>query len=368
MIMVPPITNLRKLRITNIDPLCYPDDFSLLLLQAKKLEDLRLHWSPRMREEAEPSINLRTYFGKCLEAKYKIPLKNLAFQNFYGVNNGDLKDICNPETIRGTDFINCFGGSQGGPATVFIDDTWKDIPGADTFKNFKRNRISEPAEQHARILNAFSGMEELYFVHVDPPPKMNGAAKTPTGEGATPRSNSLSYPSPGRTLEQANAALCKQYLHTLFTHHGHSLRKLLLHDQWTISGEQLSELVSSCPNLEELGIGLSDDDPNAMRILAPFLRNLRCIRILHNEWLDKATLADPELRGVVGDAPNPQLWKIPPSSQIKWCGIGDKVFRIGKVVPVPDEDGRVEWKREVWKATFEDVKHIDIWRLDCLEI
>ena len=92
-VILPAIPNLRRLRVTNIDPLCYPDDLSVLILQSKRLQDLRMHWSPRMREEAEPSINLRSYFGKCLEAQYHIPLESLAFQNFYGVNTGDLQDL-----------------------------------------------------------------------------------------------------------------------------------------------------------------------------------------------------------------------------------------------------------------------------------
>ena len=118
-----------------------------------------------MREEAEPSINLRSYFGKCLEAQYFIPLKRVALQNFYGVNTGDIKSIFHPDTLMSTEFINCFGGETGSPATIFVDETWKDIPDTKFFKNFKRNRTSEIAEQHARILGSFTGLEELYFVN-----------------------------------------------------------------------------------------------------------------------------------------------------------------------------------------------------------
>lgn len=80
------MAQLRKFKATDIDPLCYPDDISMLLLGSKKLEDLRLHFSPRMRREAECSLNLDTFFGRCLRAGYSIPLKHLGMQNFYGPN------------------------------------------------------------------------------------------------------------------------------------------------------------------------------------------------------------------------------------------------------------------------------------------
>lgn len=63
-VMIPPMANLRVFWAMDIDPLCYPDDISMLLLGSKKLEDLRLHFSPRMRQEAESSLSMDTYFGR----------------------------------------------------------------------------------------------------------------------------------------------------------------------------------------------------------------------------------------------------------------------------------------------------------------
>ena len=342
----------------------------MLFLHSKKLEELKMHWSPRMREEAEPSTNLRLYFGKCLEAKYCIPLKRLSFQNFYGANTGDLEHCFDPTTLHSTEMINCFGGatSTSSAATIFVDETWKDIPEGKYFQNFKRTRTSEISEGHTRILSSFSGLEELYLVGEKSPNVSGHGIKSPVTD--TPRSTPSSFSSPGsRTLEQANSALCKQYLQVLFTHHGHSLKKLLLHDSWALSGDQISDVVSSCPNLEELGLGLSDNEPSAMRILAPFLKNARVIRILSNSWLEKSMITDSELQEHIStDLPEPLLWKLPPTTKLEWSGVGDRVFRIGKPVQVLDEDGRLEWKREVWRATLDDVKHIDIWKMDSLEI
>ena len=83
-VLIPPMANLRAFRATDIDPLCYPDDFSLLLLESKKLEDIRLHFSPRMRAQAEASLNMDTYFGRIKRSGYQLPAKHFGMQNWYG--------------------------------------------------------------------------------------------------------------------------------------------------------------------------------------------------------------------------------------------------------------------------------------------
>ena len=85
-VMIPPMANLRKFKATDIDPLCYPDDISMLLFGSKRLEDLRLNFSPRMRQDAECSLSLDAYFGRCFRAGYSIKLKHFGVQNFYGPN------------------------------------------------------------------------------------------------------------------------------------------------------------------------------------------------------------------------------------------------------------------------------------------
>lgn len=372
-VILPPIPNLRKLRVTNIDPLCYPDDISVLLLGSKKLEDLRLHWNPRMRMEAESSLSLRTYFGKCIEAKHMIPLKHFAMHNYFGVNTGELADVPDPETIRSGDVVDCFGGSNSGPAACFVDDTWKAIPTEKRtiFRNYKRWRISQPDEHHATILFSYTGMEELYIVSSDlQPPSQNGGTPLPASDtSARSASVSSSSQSPSKIAENANAHMADVYLRSIISCHGLSMKRLLLDKRWAFSGHQLADLVSGCPNLEQLGLGLSDDEPNAMRILTPFLKHVTSLRILSNQWLDKAMAIDPDLRESMSeDGPDPVLWMKPLTSKIKYVGIGDRIFRIGDTVQVYDEDGRLQSKKQVWRATFDEVKHIEIWNMDCLEI
>lgn len=325
-----------------------------------------------MRMMAEPSINLRSYFGRCLEAKYQIPVRHIALQNFYGHNTGDMSQFINPDTLQSCDLIDCFGratsASDTGRETDFIDQSWHTIPEGEIFRNFKRFRISEPAEHHAKIIGTFTGLEELYFVS-NYGQERNGYAERPEMGEVSPSSIFPPNSTPKTPADQLNSTLCKEYLHSICTNHASSMRRLLLHDRWDLSGGQISTIVSSCPNLEQLGMALSGDEPNAMRILAPFLKNIQALRILHNHWLDMAMKNDPDLiRMVSPDTPNPQVWKMPTPTKLKWTAIGNFVFRIGKAVQIPDEDGRLEWRREVWRASLDDVKDIEIWKLDCLEI
>jgi len=326
-----------------------------------------------MRDTAEPSTDLRTYFGKCLEAKYMLPLKHLAFQNFYSANTGDLALIADPKTIRSTDFINTFGGSRSRPSTIFVDETWKNIPDGSYFVNFKRTRTNETSTQQAKILSSFSGLEELYLVNAQPELGLQNGSSRSTTEGAispepvkTPAS---SISSPGKAAEQMNATLCKEYLNAVTTRHGMTMKKLLLSDQWALNGEQISSIISACPNLEQLGLALSAEEGNALRILAPFLTKLQSLRILNNPWLYHALQEDQELVESMNVTHGEvQYWKMPPATRVQWVGIGDAIFRLGKSLQLPDDDGTMVWRREVFRATLEDVKHIEIWKLDVLEI
>lgn len=357
-----------------MNPLHSTDDLSLLLLHSKKLRDVRLHWSPRILEEAEPSINLRLYFGKCIEARYHMPLNTLVLHNFFGVNIGDLKHICDPEKVRTIGILNCAGGNLCGPTTS-DDGLWKGILEEKCFKNVRSVRCSEVSEQHVAFLSSVVGLEELYLIgdktsaNTSLNEHLDGHMESPNDEIGSPRSTSTCHSSLARPAEQIDAALCKQYLRALFTCHGQTIKRLLLHDTWAISGDQLSELVSFCPNLDQLGLGISEEEPQALRFLGPCLKKLRCVRLLDNPGLQKAMRNEPVMvEMLLPEASEPLLWKVSHTSRLEWVGFGDSVFRIGKAVQLSDANGRTEWRREVWRARADHVKHIDIWRWDCMEI
>jgi hypothetical protein len=366
-VVIPPMPNLRRLRVSDIDPLCYPDDVSLLIFHAKQLEDLRIQWSPRMRQEAEPSISLRSIFGKCLEAGYKPKVKHLGLQNFYGPNTGDLKDVFDPAHLESADFLEVFGGTYNRPTTIWVDETWKNIPDAAYFKNYKTHRVSEPAPEHAKILSMFSGLREMYMISNkssdhDPKWEFNSpitAANTP----ATP----LSALTPTAFEEKQASSTCKAYLQALTMNHGQSLTKLLLSDQWPLSGSQIGEIVSKCPNLEQVGFALAKDAGEVMAILSPFFTKLRAVRILPNAN-SAVLLQEPGVAGLMdGTRTEPLYWRCL-NQRVRYCGLGDAIFRIDKAVQLPDEEGNPEWYNRVTLATLEDVQHLEIWGLDKLEL
>ena len=134
--MIPPLPNLRAFMAMDIDPLCYPDDISVMLLGSKKLEDLRLHFSPRMRREAESSLSLETYFGRCYSANYKLPIKHFGMQNFYGPNTRIMESLVEEAVCLSLVFLDTFGGAGAPGRNIFVDDTWKNIPKGQYFVGY----------------------------------------------------------------------------------------------------------------------------------------------------------------------------------------------------------------------------------------
>ena len=352
-VLIPPMANLRAFKATDVDPLCYPDDISLLLLLSKKLEDVRLHFSPRMRQEAECSLHLDTYFGRCFHAGYQLPLKHLAIQNFYGPNMQGMDTLINTNTNKSATFLDMFGGSRGRSQNVFLDDTWKNVP-TNMKTDFRSVRCNEIAPQQVTLISNSTGLERIIFVNARPP-------KT----GETPDSPSAPV-TPGSTPpNEAMMELGKQYIYALTRNHGSTLKQVLLSDQWALSQEDISDLIRFCPNLEQLGVALNTSNHTTLRLLVPFLPKLHSIRILYNEHLAQhmAELSHEERRGYM----EKDLWKSG-AQRVKYVGIADAVFKCGKNYQVQMEDGSVEMRREVEWSNWEEVKHVEIWGLDCLDI
>ena len=355
-VMIPPMANLRKFKATDIDPLCYPDDISMLLLGSKKLEDLRLHFSPRMRREAECTLSLDTFFGRCVRAGHSIPLKHFAMQNWFGPNIQGMDQIAALETLVSMCAFDMFGGpgsSHGGTRNVYLDASWEHVP-QNIRTRFTTIRVNERSSQHATLLsNAEKGLENLYFV------SKHCSQFSSTPEGSVPTPPGSSPPS------QEETALGKQYIYMLTRHHGPSLKRLLLPDQWSLDQNDLSDLIRHCPNLEQLGLAISVKQHNILRILIPFLPKLTAVRLLANDSLNehlRTVSNEVRMAGMSSD-----MWKTG-VRQLKWIGVGDRIYKTGKTYSVPKEDGAQEWKREVLEATWDDVKDIEIWKMDCLDL
>src|SRR5271163_5021369 len=90
---IPGMPRLRSLTVTDIDPLCYPDDISTLIYESEKLEALKLHWSPRMRDAGEPSVHLQSYFRRNIAERKKLHLRNIGFYNLYAAVDPIVEEI-----------------------------------------------------------------------------------------------------------------------------------------------------------------------------------------------------------------------------------------------------------------------------------
>lgn len=354
-VIIPPMANLRLFWAMEIDPLCYPDDISVLILSSRKLEDLRLHFSPRMRQEAESSLTWETYFGRCVRANQKLRLKHFAVQNFYGRNMEGLGDILDQDYSKSITFLDFFGGAKGASANVFLDDTWKNIP-PDIVTSFKTVRSNEPATQHTKMLAKVKApMENLFMI---------SARTSQTGHTPPDGVTSGQMPvTPDEPSEVHSMDLAKQYIYTITRFHGKSMKKLLLWDSWHLTPEDLGDLVRYCPNLEQLGFGVnSEDSLRVLHLLLPFLPKLKALRLLLTDGI-----AEQCTNGGHMDEMEKQFARLRPNG-LKWLSVGKYICKLGEDFDEIEEDGSLVHKVHVQEVKPEDVAHIDIWKLDVLDI
>ncbi|OQN96245.1 hypothetical protein B0A48_17807 [Cryoendolithus antarcticus] len=349
-VVIPPIPSLKALRVIDIDPLCCPDDISLLLLGSKQLEDVRMHFSPRMRAEAEATLNFETYWGRCWSAGYTPKLKHLGMQNWYGVNNAGWNNLVDMPTLTSGCLLDCFGGATGGSANVYVDDTWKAIPQR---KNgyFRTIRINEFSASLVELMSTSSGLEKVYIVSTTTFSTTDSPATSTPGTLPTP---DLS-PSPDASIL---SSIGTSYIQALTQSHGSTLRHLLLSDKWPLSSTQLSSLVRFCPNLTQLGFALGSSKPTTVRLLIPFLPKLYALRILDNEQLRRndASVTDEERKVAMGR----DMAEIEMSS-LRWVGVGDIVYEAKGMLDDPESP--CGQRREIVNVERVRVEGVEIWGL-----
>jgi hypothetical protein len=372
-VCIPPMPALKAFRAIDIDPLCYPDDISVLILSSKKLIDLRLHFAPRMRMQAEPSLQMEAYFGRCAKAGYVPQFKHIALQNFYGPNNHALGALMNPASCESMAFLDTFGGAFGGSANVFVDDTWRDIPSEYKF-HCHTLRFNEFTEQHVAMIKNSTGLERVYVVNDRAgKPAMSSTGNTPGRDSAdyiTPddspapsstTNTSVSARAESTTTTARNAdisTLGPMYINAFTQYHGETLQHLLLSPHWKLDDTDISTLIRCCPNLTQLGLALKTSQLSTLRLLLPFLEHLYAFRILEHE-----TPSDAEVIEDVGR----NLYRAH-AHKMRWVGDLDRAFRVGGTYERRLEDGTFETLRSVEKVGVEAVAHVEIWRLDCLDI
>ncbi|KAF2865418.1 hypothetical protein BDV95DRAFT_612568 [Massariosphaeria phaeospora] len=378
--VIPPLPNLRTLVLYDIDPLCYPDDISLLLLTAKKLENLKLHWTPRMRESGEESVNLLNYFGRCVAAQYQLPVKRMALYNLYARHPGSgFSSANNPSMMEEMTIINSMGSNN--PMTVFLDDTWRVNSNHPVPHNLKMLRADAMDKEQAAMLARIYGMERLYFISKGKGQKTISTAATPTTPSSAACTPSVSGGSSASmtVTEQQCKTLASDFLAVIQSNH-RTMRHLLLPDLWQLSDDTLFRICQSCPDLEQFGFSCAVPPMASLRQIFALVPKLQAMRILvrpGSEFDEAMGQDDGDMHEF---ALATELWR-PEYKNLKYVGFGDRfTYKLGAVKYPPNgtigkagmDDNSMNARRRGPMRTLtrmerEDVVHIEIWGLDTTE-
>ena len=319
-----------------------------------------------MRDELELSVQLNSYFGRCMAVGYKIPVQHIAFQNLYAPQTEDFEKIFDAERVRGITMINTLSGAGDGVETTFVDDTWRMKP-PKFIQNLKTMRQDRWSRAHCNMLRTLTGLESLYLLD-----SKKESRETPNGTMNGTRSQGTSPGTPSTPASAGGSAatsLSRDYIEVLSTNHGSTLRQLLLAAHWRLGRDDVAKLVRSCPNLEQLGLGIEKADFDMFRLLLPFLPKLFALRFLDNP---ESSAFSEEFKAY-GDEVHEQTMgehlSKPGYRSLRWVGLCDMVFRVGKLLPIGDaENGEALFTRVVKRVSPDTVQNIEIWGLDSLEI
>ncbi|KAL8667167.1 MAG: hypothetical protein Q9168_007312 [Polycauliona sp. 1 TL-2023] len=364
--VVPPLPNLVALRVLDVDPLCYVDDISLLLAESKNLRELTIVWSPRMREAREPSISLSTMFGRCRANSKPLKIRKMAVKNLFTYTADDICDsLYDFSVIEDITAINSTGGLGDTGAAAFLDSPLRKT-GPALFPSLKSLRGDKISRDLQHLLANTRGLEKLYLIG----DKKKASKTNNSPENTTfPRSPSSSSNGSSPPSDLYSDSLRDDTVEAIAKNHGHTLRHLLLPPQWRLTSDNIALLVRNCPNLEQLGFGADVERFMSMRLLMPFLAKVIAIRVLDNpdssEFRDKMhELDDGQHEKQISGATSAREW-----TKIRWMGLADLVFETGRTELMEDEEeGKMSYRRKVWKSNLEAVKDVAIWKMDSMDV
>ncbi|KAF1927525.1 uncharacterized protein M421DRAFT_101516 [Didymella exigua CBS 183.55] len=383
---IPSLPTLTTLVVYDIDPLCYPDDISLVLAGATRLENLKLHWSPRMREHGEESVNLMSMFARCLANRVSLPVKRFEMWNlytrFFGESNEDIFD---PLAAQEMTVINSMGSSD--PMTVFLDDTWRLQHKHAVQPNLKMIRTDSVDREGVRLLREFTGLERLYVVSNKRPKETPKSLSESTA--ATPTTPSVATPgvsTNGVTSAAGTPTISEHHcrgaggdmLAAIQTNH-RGMRHLLLSDLWQLTDDALYKTCQTLPNLEQLGFSCGVPPLESLRQIMNLVPKLWAIRILIRPGSELADKVDAT-KDMHAFAIATEMWR-PEYKNVQYLGMGERlVYKLGKVTYPPKgspeiprgQQNSLNAKRagpvrHVERVSRDSVKWIDIWGMDSTE-
>ncbi|KAL4920542.1 hypothetical protein BDW62DRAFT_176708 [Aspergillus aurantiobrunneus] len=288
--MIPAMPHLRYLKITDIDPLCYPDDISNLLYTARKLSELKMHWSPRMRNMQEPSVMLHDYFRKCISTKRPLTVKKFGMANLYARHSEDFNSALDSSTVEDVTMLHEV--RQESSLNTFLDSSWPVIPPNRPVRlrslrsNFYNLRQSE-------FLGSFTGLEKIYLLsptcaseNINSSREMAPCLATltpPSSDHTTCTSRDLITPSSADSpsnLPSLQTRIRDNCINSLVLNHAATLKHLLLPARWPLSTSIIARIVHASPQLEQLAFAAEISSMETLGLLLPFLRNLQALRLL----------------------------------------------------------------------------------------
>lgn len=294
--VIPAFPHLRSLKITDIDPLCYPDDISTLLADSRNLRELKLHWSPRMREAQEPSVILHDYFRKAIASKVPMKLKRLGLANLYARHTDEFNDVSDPDILEELTAFNP-GFENGNPFVSFLDKGWTAKSASPPLRH-KMFRADCLSKYQLEAILSFTSLERVYFVtpgsgrpgdHSQPqnlfiPLACSNGRPSPRVEQNNgtrfPSASVPSSPAPANAQSPPTILIRDAYFSPFVTCHGPTLRHLLLPAKWPLTLNQIGYLVEHCLNLKQLALATEISAQETLKLLLPTLRKLVAVRIL----------------------------------------------------------------------------------------
>ncbi|KAF2493639.1 hypothetical protein BU16DRAFT_592071 [Lophium mytilinum] len=286
--VVPVMPHLVALSVTNIDPSLNQDDISTLLC-SRKLQDLRMQWSPRMVDSKKPCVRLHDYFKRSTGSS-RLRIKKLAFQNLHTETTDDLYRAIDQERIEEVTILN---SSSCTFSMIFHNPSANSRhPSPIAKPGFKVMRHDKISRAHCDFLGSMMGLEQIYFVNHDaryyierpsasPPAIFRRGSVDHDMDTIRVLPNGTSHPSPTFADDPKTQSYLKDnYFTTILSNHGQWLTHLLLSATWHLSTSMIARLVHTCPNLVQLGYATETSSFDTMTLLIPFLRNLVAIRLL----------------------------------------------------------------------------------------
>ena len=243
----------------------------------------------------------------------------------------------------------------------------------------RHDRLSKHFVQH---LGKMHGLERLYLINPRHIPMMPNGHTGPSPQSAptpatTPSDASSNNVFNNRTVPKTS--IRDACIDTIISNHGSTLKHLILPDRWPMSNAMVGRLFRNCPNITQLALAPEIASFSGMRMLLPFLKQIRAVRLLIPTTGDIAqqqkfaSLVEEEDdvheehigRETAEDFPN-----------LRYMGLGWKVWELGghfeKVFKVKNEDGvdeeRVSRTRRCKRVDRGVVRDVEIWKMDSLDV